>query len=406
MGHGIELSIDGGATWKTLKDTGADTINCVEFGAVMRPTNRVVYFAEKVDAALWGPYDIRCSLDGGVTDYKVFRTTDWAAQQPFVFAAAPSNPAVCYCGTRTSNQDVDSTPCHLYKTTDWGASWIDLGQAEDHNRDMKQIAVHPTNPDIVVITNSTHAYYSTDGGVTRPVIPTNGAWFLSSGGACIFPTGEVYRSDTWVYVDRLGHETWKSHIEKLDGSYPYTYEWPSDPSNSYPQGWMAVAMNGGSRGLYVGINPTQPYDCLLTKDRGATWTPVNNAVLTCSIDWGIGRANYPRCAVSLSGKILYASLPGNGLYKSTDDGATWDKINTYGDMGYVKKHTVLADPVEENWVWYLKTTSNDTYFTYATLFLSKDAGATWHAKRTFKHGLHNLVWDGCDPSIAYMAGGA
>src|SRR5438552_13578656 len=58
-------------------------------------------------------------------------------------------------------------------------------------------------------------------------------------------------------------------------------------------------------------------------DNGATWTPVNTGLTSMIVD-----------VVAVSGTDLYAGTNGGGVFRSVDDGATWTATNTgLTDMG-------------------------------------------------------------------------
>lgn len=111
---------------------------------------------------------------------EVFRTTNgaanWSASSPTVggsvlaIAIAPSNHQIVYAGTSSGK---------VWKSTDGGATlanWSDVTSAPLPNRYLKDIAVDPTDPDIIYVTfsgfsSSTpttpgHVFRSADGGAT------------------------------------------------------------------------------------------------------------------------------------------------------------------------------------------------------------------------------------------------
>ncbi|HUY99978.1 MAG TPA: hypothetical protein VMU89_06490, partial [Thermomicrobiaceae bacterium] len=89
-------------------------------------------------------------------------------------AVSDSDPNVIYVGTGESN--IRSNVSHgdgVYKSTDGGHSWANVGLAD--TRYISDVAIHPTNPDVVYVGAFGHAwgpnpqrgvYRSTDGGTT------------------------------------------------------------------------------------------------------------------------------------------------------------------------------------------------------------------------------------------------
>ncbi len=380
MAHGLELSYDNGINWKVLKDTGEDTINCVEFGATIKPAKRTLYW-------LTSGEHVCCSMDGGATIYSDTDASAWLGTGLSTVVCAPSNPAVAYVGTW--NETVgDPHGLHVYKTTDHGTNWTDKGVMDADaavGRRIYSLAVDPTNPDRVIgMGYHGRAYYSTNGATSWTKIAHTEYAFDAGAAVCAFPTGEMYAawhaSSPYPVVDQL-------RIVNTAATNVYDF---TVPSGGNPNFWgMAVALAGGTRGLAIGEQPQRESSLLLTKDRGASWTSIHHADLT-------NNSTLNRVAISKSGKILYVSLAGwKGLYKSTDDGSSWTKINTYVDASWDKLNPVMADPFEENWVWLLKYMADNVW----TLFLSKNAGLTWNAKRSVAMGLATAT--GLDFAVGY-----
>jgi len=80
---------------------------------------------------------------------------------------APSNPTLVYTG---SGYEDDRNAKGIFKSTDGGKSWtkiskgLSINPATTHPHYVKAIAVHPTNPDIVLAATGGGLYKSTDGG--------------------------------------------------------------------------------------------------------------------------------------------------------------------------------------------------------------------------------------------------
>lgn len=89
-------------------------------------------------------------------------------------AYAPSNPDIIWIGTgEANNQRSSYWGDGVYKSTDGGKTWTNMGLPESHH--IGRIVVHPTNPDIVYVAALGHLYTfneerglyrTTDGGKT------------------------------------------------------------------------------------------------------------------------------------------------------------------------------------------------------------------------------------------------
>ncbi len=129
-------------------------------------------------------------------------------------------------------------------------------------------------------------------------------------------------------------------------------------------------------------------------DSGASWTPLTDALSSLAsgalaldpsnpdvVYYGTGEQHY-------SGDSFY----GDGLYRSTDGGATWVKIASAASVGsYIARVSVnAADPNV------LMVASN------RGLVRSTDAGATWSV-RLFGGWANDLVQDPANPGVAYTS---
>ncbi len=106
-------------------------------------------------------------------------------------------------------------------------------------------------------------------------------------------------------------------------------------------------------------------------DAGATWTHYD-ALPKNAVALAGGWANAP--------KTLYAGFGKEGLYRSVDAGATWTKIETV-ESKYVV-HDLCVDPRDANVVHVLSTEGWS-----GTCLVTRDGGATWTATRDFQRDL-------------------
>lgn len=132
-----------------------------------------------------------------------------------------------------------------------------------------------------------------------------------------------------------------------------------------------------------------------SSDKGATWT---STTLSFKVGGNMpGRGTGERLAVDpQNSKILYfGARSGNGLWKSTDSGATWSKVSSFSAVG-----TYVPDASDPN--GYNSDIQGLTFVTFdstsatvngatsrifvgtadnttASVYVSEDAGATWSA---------------------------
>ncbi|MBL4850598.1 MAG: IPT/TIG domain-containing protein, partial [Planctomycetes bacterium] len=135
-----------------------------------------------------------------------------------------------------------------------------------------------------------------------------------------------------------------------------------DPTNTQI---LFVAHTTGNQGL-----PTASQGLYTSTDGGATWSAVGTAVFDFIHSIAIDPQNT---------QIIYLGIRGTGVYKSTDGGATFSAINT--NLG--------ADLEVESVVIHPTTGVLYTSLRDSGVYRSNDAGATWTLKSTGLTDLSN-----------------
>ena len=380
MANGLELSFDNGATFKLLKDTGTDDIRCVDFGPNVKKIVRVVYFFDHANSK------IRCSLDGGKTLYGngIASTTG-----DDTFATGQSEPNVLYYADWSTYQ--------LFRSDDYGETATELFINGNNAPNVTCIFVDPTDVNHVMVVfdeggggHNRRLAVSDDGGTTWDVYTRSGlsigAWswreFVSGlitreGSELCFPAYDVL----WEWFSRI-------YCKAVSGGSLIADTIIDE--NDLSQGiYHSVIPSGanGSRVLLGGGYPNARGGLWLSKDGGATYSDIYSATLPSP--GYTDRAT--RVALSMSGLTLYVSIESQGLYKSTDDGVTWDQVFEYthpSNSGYRTNAIVVCDPIEEDWVWLIAHKYNGGLTPYG-LYLSKDAGVTWRKRRTIQTAPHS-----------------
>ena len=255
----------------------------------------------------------------------------------------------------------------LWKTTNAGITWTPVFD-EQPSYSIGAVTVDPSNPDVVWV------------GTGENVSGRHVGW------------GDgVYRSRdggrTW---QRMGLET-SEHIGKIlvdprDGDVVFVAaEGPL---------WSA----GGERGLYK------------TTDGGATWTAVveideNTGVTDVEFDPSnpdvLYAAAYQRRRHIWS---LLAGGPESGIYKSTDGGESWRRIDVglpKGDMGKIGLAVTVADPD----VVYATIEANDEERGF---YRSLDKGESWERRNSYisggtgPHYYQEIEASPQDPGLVYQ----
>jgi photosystem II stability/assembly factor-like uncharacterized protein len=279
-------------------------------------------------------------------------------------AIAPSDTNVIYAGTGEEDSRNSISPGGgMYKSTNGGRTWSYIGLRE--TQQIGRIVVNPTDPNIVYVAAIGHAwgpnkerglYKTTDGGKT---------WKLSK-----------FISDRAGFIDVA-----------MD---------PSDPNTLYAASWERV------RGPYF-LSSGGPGSALWkTTDAGATWNEVKGGGFPETTKGRIGLAIAPS-----NSKIVYALVEADsmrnpvrnkstkgrqklrsGLYRSTDAGATWTKMNDHDERPFYYSE-VRVDPKNPDRVYWSSTPVN----------FSDDGGKTVRNATVGIHVDHHAMWiDPNDPA--------
>ena len=281
-----------------------------------------------------------------------------------------------------------------------GLTFRSIGPAVTSGR-VSDIKVNPKNPsEYYVAAASGGVWKTTNHGVTyEPVFQNEGAY--SIGCVAIDPnntnivwvgTGENNNQRSVAYGDGIyksedGGKSWKNmglknseHIGMI----------AIDPANSdivYVAAYGPLWNSGGERGIYK------------TTDGGKTW----KAVLTVSEHTGFNEVHMdPRnsnvlyaCAHQRQRKVFtyISGGPESAIYKSTDGGATWNKIHKGlpdVDMGRIG---MAVSPVNPDVLYCIVEASDKK----GGVFRSTDRGASWE-KRSDNSTAGNYYQEiFCDP---------
>ncbi|QKX06225.1 hypothetical protein HN014_15345 [Aquimarina sp. TRL1] len=281
-------------------------------------TNPDIIYAGTASGGLWK------STSGGTTWVPIFEKE--ATASIGAVAIQQSNPSVIWVGTGEGNPRNSLNGGYgIYRSLDGGKHWKLMGL--EKTRHIHRVIIDPTNPDVVYVAaigspwgahEERGVYKTTDGGATwKKILSGN----LKTGAADLV-------------MD-------PSNPNKLIAAL---WEHKRDP-------WFFKSGGAGS-GLFI------------THDGGATW---QEKTATDGLPEGpLGRIGI---AIAPSNpEIIYALIEAkkNALYKSTDGGFHWTKVNDKNGIGnrpfYYSE--IYVDPQNENRLY--------TIFTYVNV--SEDGG--------------------------------
>ena len=272
---------------------------------------------------------------------------------------APSDPSIVWVGSgEPNNRQSSSWGDGIYKSTDGGKTWKNMGLAE--TRHIGRVLVHPKNPDVVYVAALGHLWGPN---------PERGVYKTVDGGK------------TWSQVLKISNDTGISDIamdpESPDTLYAAAYERRRTP----------FGFNGGGSESAI----------YKTTDGGVSWKKLSKG-LPYESGGETGRIGLD--VYRKDPNIVYALVQHEkgGIYRSEDKGETWHKMSdTDPRPSYYSQ--VRIDPTNDLRIWVLG----------ASMYFSEDGGKTFSTRRVQRiHGDFHALWiDPADPShiIAGSDGG-
>jgi len=256
---------------------------------------------------------------------------------------APSDPSIVWVGTgEPNNRQSSSWGNGVYKSTDAGKTWRNMGLADSHH--IGRIVIHPTDPNVVYVAALGHlwgpnkergVYKTTDGGKT---------W-----------TQSLFISEDTGVVDIA------MDPQSPDTLYAAAYE-----RRRTPYGFNGGGPDGG---LYK------------TTDAGATWKK-----LTKGLPYAEG-GDVGRIGISIyrrNPNIVYAIVQHakGGVFRSEDKGESWTKMSdTDPRPSYYSQ--IVVDPNNDLRIWVMG----------APMYYSEDGGKTFVNNRVTRiHGDYHAMW--------------
>jgi photosystem II stability/assembly factor-like uncharacterized protein len=314
----IYRSTDGGANW-TPVFTAENQLYALEASS------------NKIYAGGTTHWDTSPSLfvssDGGVNWTPVFTFTrpgNWID-----IDVHPSDPNIAIAGGRLRNDTTGHYEGLVYKTTDGGATWTEIQKISTAGEDIfvPAVLVHPFNPNLWLAaafdwsdTEQSTIYRSTDAGAT-------------------WSAGRVFNEGGVVsLVGHTGQETvfagiGKSKFSRASSEVVYR-------STDGGQNWGQVYTEGGRLGFIAGSNVY-----LVNEDGSAFYSNNNGDMWSSGGSIDDNAAAFAVAAAPPTG--LYVGGQKNGVFKSTDNGATW-AIQNNGMWAYPFILDIEIDPQNIN----------------------------------------------------------
>ncbi|MBI2270794.1 MAG: hypothetical protein HYU69_10635 [Bacteroidetes bacterium] len=307
--HGsLYKSVDSGNTWENLSSYGSYNAWCFEINPTRPDT---IYAGSMMNEA--DSVGIRLSIDGGISWQTVLK---WPAISQI--AVSPSNPDIVYAAAGYwPGYQTDQHGEGIWKSTDGGFTWNKIITNLIDNMSIQTIAFNPSSP---------NAMYAGAYGVFGN---GNGLYASLNGGT------------SWYLAGLANKHIWKIAVCNSTPNIIFAAAQDSVyKSSDYGTTWNAMNINiGVTEGLFFGLNISKSdnniiyvgsldKDIFKSTDAGLTWSGLMNSGLTSTRIWDV--TVHPT-----NSNIVFAGQQGQGIWKSTDGASTWQDANTGFKCHYI-----------------------------------------------------------------------
>ncbi len=258
-------------------------------------------------------------------------------------AVAPSDLSLVWVGTgEPNNRQSSSWGNGVYKSTDGGKSWTNMGLKDSHH--IGRIVIHPSNPEVV--------YVAALGRLWGPN-KERGVYKTTDGGK------------TWTQALFVNEDTGVVDIAMDPQSSDTLY------AAAYKRRRTAYGFNGGGPDGAI----------YKTTDGGATWRRLSKG-LPYADGGDVGRIGL--CIYRRNPNIVYAVIQHakGGVFRSEDKGESWTRMSdTNPRPSYYSR--IVVDPNNDLRIWVLG----------APMYYSEDGGKTFVTSRVTRiHGDYHALW--------------
>ncbi|MBS1876399.1 MAG: glycosyl hydrolase [Acidobacteria bacterium] len=300
----------------------------------VHPDNSNYYYVAVASGGVWK------TVNNGVTWTPLFDSQ--GSYSIGTITLDPKNPSVVWVGTgENNNQRSVSYGDGVYKSEDAGRTWKNMGLRKSEH--IAKILVDPRDSNVV--------YVAAPGPLWK-------------GGG-----------DRGLYKSTDGGKSWTSLIKV--GEYTGVADVIMDPRNP---DILLASTHQRQRRYFTLVHGGPESAVWRSTDAGKTWTKAGGGLPTGELG-RIGLAYAPS-----NPSILYAQVEGpeskGGLYRSADNGVTWEKRNSFDQQGqYYSK--VVVDP----------HSAGRVYIMNVNIQVSDDGGRTLASLPTRdKHVDNHDIW--------------
>ncbi|HEU4602844.1 MAG TPA: hypothetical protein VFS24_12775 [Steroidobacteraceae bacterium] len=256
----------------------------------------------------------------------------------------PTNPSIAYAASSNN----------LYRSTDGGVTWT--ASPCSHGDFIRDFAVDPNDGDrIFVGTLETIVSVSTDGGVTckgmagippspdpNPAssleVSRDGTLYAVAQGSLLRTTGK----GTWEKRSLPAQAVFVLRVDPLDSNALFAHtDQGGFRSNDGGVSWQPVTLPAYTNDLAIPAQTPQKIfaatgnGMMVSIDGGAIWSPLgpNDVTVTFGLD-------------PTNSQTYYAAAYYTGLFRSGNQGGTWESIQNDARMGFVR--SIAVNPITPN----------------------------------------------------------
>lgn len=313
----------------------------------VNPKNQSEYYVGVASGNVWK------TSNNGTTFEPIF--DNYGAYAIGCLVLDPNNPFVLWVGTGENNhQRALGYGDGVYKSIDGGKSFKNMGLKD--SRQIGKIVIDPRNSNIV---------------------------FVAAEGSVWGPGG-----DRGLYKTIDGGKNWKKvlNISENTGVNNIIYD-PRNPDVMY------ATSEQRRRHVHTKISGGPESAVYKSYDAGETWEKIMSGLP--SVDIGGMGIDISPVNPDIIYLIVEAAENSGGFFRSTNRGATWEKMSTHSAQGQYYNE-IFCDPKDVDKVYSAETVTQVTV----------DAGKTWTAVgNNQRHVDDHVVWiDPCDTKHIMIGG--
>lgn len=351
----------GGGSWTPLGPAPLSTSNCSAYcrnvgnttgritAIAINPKNSQEIWLGTADGGVWH------TMDGGKDWAPVFDTQQVLSIGSI--AVDPNTPSTIYVGTGEANQNIDGYwGAGVFKSTDGGNTWTQLGLSDFDGLSIGRIAVDPDpNHSQTILLAASNPYDYEPQGVS----PQPGIWQSTDGGtswSLVLPTSTSLAGATDVTFDPANPSIDFAAIAQSDansgvyqsnsagaiGSWSLETALPNGDVNAQIKR-ISVAISQDGNAVYVAMADVNDdllnCDIYVSPDTGATWKTysVNNMGDMC-VDSGGRQWEYELAFGIDPQNNGHAFLGGVDLWETIDGGQDWTNLTNSGGLSPASVH--------------------------------------------------------------------